>query len=116
MYTTPEIACAGLTEAEAKQRGIPAAAGKGVFGSNGKAVLENQERGFIKLVFNTENRALIGAQFFCNRATDIIPWAVQCIGDGTTAEQIERTVFPHPSYCETIALAVSDALSRGGLK
>ncbi|GHV79858.1 dihydrolipoyl dehydrogenase [Spirochaetia bacterium] len=116
VYTTPEIACAGITAAEAAEKGIPAAAGKGVFGANGKAFLENQDRGFIKLVFHAESRALIGAQFFCNRATEIIPWAVQCIGDGTTAEQIERTVFPHPSICETIAAAVSDAVSRGGLK
>ncbi|GHV77703.1 dihydrolipoyl dehydrogenase [Spirochaetia bacterium] len=116
VYTTPEIACAGITAAEAAEKGIPVAAGKGVFGSNGKAFLENQERGFIKLVFHAESRALIGAQFFCNRATEIIPWAVQCIGDGTTAEQIERTVFPHPSICETIAAAVSDAITRGGLK
>ncbi|GHV26797.1 dihydrolipoyl dehydrogenase [Spirochaetia bacterium] len=116
VYTTPEIACAGITAAEAAEKGIPAAAGKGVFGANGKAFLENQERGFIKLVFHAESRALIGAQFFCNRATEIIPWAVQCIGDGTTAEQIERTVFPHPSICETIAAAVSDAIIRGGLK
>ena len=116
VYTTPEIACAGITAAEAAEKGIPAAAGKGVFGANGKAFLENQERGFIKLVFHAESRALIGAQFFCNRATDIIPWAVQCIGDGTTIEQIERTVFPHPTYCETIAAAVNDAITRGGLK
>ncbi|GHV63596.1 dihydrolipoyl dehydrogenase [Spirochaetia bacterium] len=116
VYTTPEIACAGITVAEAAERSIPAAAGKGVFGANGRAFLENQERGFIKLVFHAETRALIGAQFFCNRATEIIPWAVQCIGDGTTLEQIERTVFPHPSYCETIAQAVNDAVTRGGLK
>jgi dihydrolipoamide dehydrogenase len=116
VYTTPEIACAGITAAEAAERGIPAVTGKGVFGANGKAFLENQERGFIKLVFHAESRALMGAQFFCNRATEIIPWAVQCIGDGTTIEQIERTVFPHPSYGETIAQAVSDALIRGGLK
>jgi dihydrolipoamide dehydrogenase len=116
VYTTPEIACAGITTAEAAERGIPAAAGKGVFGANGKAFLENQERGFIKLVFHSETHAVIGAQFFCNHATEIIPWAVQCIGDGTTLEQIERTVFPHPSFCETIAQAVNDAVTRGGLK
>ncbi|GHU87145.1 dihydrolipoyl dehydrogenase [Spirochaetia bacterium] len=115
VYTTPEIACAGITAAEAAERGIPAVTGKGVFGANGKAFLENQERSFIKLVFHAETRSLIGAQFFCSHATEIIPWAVQCIGDGTTLEQIERTLFPHPSYCETITQAINDALTRGGL-
>ncbi|AEF86761.1 dihydrolipoyl dehydrogenase [Treponema primitia ZAS-2] len=115
VYTVPEIACAGLSAAEAKDRGIPAVTGKGVFGANGRAFLENQERGFIKLVFHAETQALIGAQFLCNHATEIIPWAVQCIEDGLGLEQIRRIVFPHPSYGETIAQAVNDAVTRGGL-
>jgi dihydrolipoamide dehydrogenase len=78
-------------------------------------VLENMDRGFIKLVFHAETRALIGAQFFCNKATEIIPWALQCIQCGATVEQIAETVFPHPSYSETIAQAAKDALGRGGL-
>jgi dihydrolipoamide dehydrogenase len=115
VYTVPEIACAGLSAAEAKDRGIPAVTGKGVFGANGRAFLENQERGFIKLVFHAESRALIGAQLLCNHATEIIPWAVQCIEDGLGLEQIRRVIFPHPSYGETIAQAVNDAVTRGGL-
>jgi dihydrolipoamide dehydrogenase len=115
VYTVPEIACAGLSLAEAGARGIPAAAGKGVFGANGRATLENMDRGFVKLVFHTETRALIGAQFFCNHATEIIPWALQCIQSNATAEEIAGTVFPHPSYSETIAGAARDALGRGGL-
>lgn len=115
IYTVPEISCAGLSLAEAAEQGIPARAGKGVFGSNGRAVLENMDRGFVKLVFHAEKRALIGAQFFCNRATEIIPWALQCIQSGATAEAIAATVFPHPSYSETIAQAAKDAIDRGGL-
>jgi dihydrolipoamide dehydrogenase len=115
VYTTPEIACAGLSLADAGADGIDAIAGKGVFGANGRAALENMERGFIKLVFHAESRALIGAQLFCNRATEIIPWALQCIQSGATAAQIAQTVFPHPSYSETIAQAAKDALQRGGL-
>jgi dihydrolipoamide dehydrogenase len=115
VYTAPEIACAGLSLAEAGAQGIPAVAGKGVFGANGRAMLENMDRGFIKLVFHAETRALIGAQFFCNHATEIIPWALQCIRGSATAKEIAETVFPHPSYSETIAQAARDALGRGGL-
>ncbi|MDR2783544.1 MAG: NAD(P)/FAD-dependent oxidoreductase [Treponema sp.] len=105
VYTAPEIACAGLTADEAKERGVPAIVGKGVFGGNGRAVIEHQERSFVKLVFHAETKVLIGAQIMCNHATDIVPWAVQCINAGITAEQIRNSVFAHPTYAETIAQA-----------
>ena len=115
VYTSPEISSAGLSQAEAEREGIPAVAGKGVFGANGKAALENMERGFIKLVFHAEKRSLLGAQFFCNRATELVSWALAAIESGETAAHIAETVFPHPSYAETIAQAAKDALTRGGL-
>jgi dihydrolipoamide dehydrogenase len=115
VYTEPEIACVGLTGDEAKAKQIPAVTGKGVFGSNGKAFLEKQERSFIKLVFHAETKRLIGAQFLCNHATEMIPWAVQGINQGITAERIVGTVFAHPTYNETIKAAAKDALLRGGL-
>ncbi|MDR0375742.1 MAG: NAD(P)/FAD-dependent oxidoreductase [Treponema sp.] len=105
VYTTPEIACAGLSTDEAKERGVPVVVGKGVFGGNGRAVIEHQERSFVKLVFHAETKALVGAQIMCNHATDIIAWAAQCINAGITAEQIRNSVFAHPTYAETIAQA-----------
>jgi dihydrolipoamide dehydrogenase len=108
VYTTPEIASVGITADEAKERGIPVITGKGIFGSNGKAVIENQERGFIKLVFHAETKALVGCQMMCNRATDMIAWAVQGIDAGITVGQIQSGIFAHPTYAETIAMAAAE--------
>ncbi len=105
VYGSPEIACAGLSADEAKARGIPIRTGKGVFGANGRALIEKQERGFVKLVFHAETDALIGAQIMCNRATDIIAWAVQCIDSGVTSSRIRDTIFAHPTYAEAITQA-----------
>jgi dihydrolipoamide dehydrogenase len=116
VYTIPEIALVGITEDDAKKQNIPVICGKGIFGANGKALLENQERGFIKLVFSADTQTLLGAQFFCNRATDIIAWAAQCVASGLNAAQIKETILPHPTYCETIHAAVQDAVVRGGLQ
>jgi dihydrolipoamide dehydrogenase len=115
VYTSPEIYSAGQCLAEAVKQGLGAIAGKGVFGSNGKAVLENMERGFVKLVFHAETRVIIGAQFLCNHATELVSWALNAIETRATAENIAETVFPHPSYGETIAQAARDAMDRGGL-
>jgi dihydrolipoamide dehydrogenase len=115
VYTTPEIACAGLTADDAKAKGIDAVTGKGVFGAHGKAFLEKQERSFVKLVFDKQTKALIGAQLVCNHATEMIPWAVECIESAVTAEGIVKTIFAHPTLNETIKAAAQDALKRGGL-
>jgi dihydrolipoamide dehydrogenase len=115
VYTKPEVACAGLTADEAKTAGHEVVAGKGIFGTNGKAFLEKQERAFIKLVFDKRDRKLIGAQFLCNHATEMIAWAVQSIEAGLTAADIVDAIFAHPTYSETIKAAAQDAITRGGL-
>lgn len=72
VYTSPELAQVGLTADEARARGIPCAAGKCVLGGNARTLIEGGKRGFVKLVFHRESRALLGAQLCCYRATDLI--------------------------------------------
>ncbi|MDO4517983.1 MAG: dihydrolipoyl dehydrogenase, partial [Bacillota bacterium] len=67
VYTNPEIAQVGLTEAEAKEEGIPAITGKFIMSANGKSLITHEERGFIKVVAREEDHRILGAQMMCAR-------------------------------------------------
>ncbi len=105
VYTDPEIACVGMTLEEAKAAGMKAKAGKYITSVNGKAVLSMEERGFIKLVMEEESGKLLGAQLMCARATDMIGGLAAAITKGLTAEDLAKTVWPHPTFCEGIGEA-----------
>lgn len=109
VYVSPEIASVGLTEAEAKAKGIPVQTGKFLMGANGKSLLTNQERGFVKLVADESGRVL-GAQLMCGRATDMIGELTLAIASQLTVEQIASAIHPHPTFAEGIAEAADTLL------
>lgn len=100
VYTDPEIASVGLTADEAKAQGIQVAVKKYLMGANGRSVLTNQERGFVKLVAEASTGRLLGAQLLCAHATDIIGEAALAVSQGLTLAQIASTIHPHPTFCE----------------
>ena len=104
VYTQPEIASVGLTEAEAKEQGIAVHVGKYPTSANGKSLLTGQERGFIKLVAD-ENDVLIGAQLMCARATDMVGELALAIAQKMTAAQAAALIRPHPTFEESIGEA-----------
>ena len=106
IYTSPEIACVGLTADEAKKQGRAVRTGKCLMGANGRTVIAEGERGYIRLVADAETGALLGAQLMCERATDIISELTAAIVNGLTAAQLLRAVRPHPTFEE----ALTDAL------
>lgn len=109
VYTTPEIACVGLTQADCQQRGIPARAGKALMGANGRTLIAGGQRGFIKVVVHEEDGRILGAQLMCERATDMIDSFTVAIANGLTAAQLLRAVRPHPTFLEAVGEAL-DAL------
>ncbi len=110
VYTSPEIACAGLSADEAKRRGIAVTVGKSLTATLGKAAVEQSERGFVKLVFEKESGALLGAQMMCGRATDLIAELVQAIDRRMTARELAAVIRPHPTFSEAVTEAAADAL------
>ena len=109
VYTTPEIASVGITPDEAKKAGREVITGKYVMNGNAKTIIEQQDRGFIKVVFDKETEAIVGAQLMCARATDLITELVTAVSLGLTREQLARTMRPHPTFCEGITEAVEVA-------
>jgi len=108
VYTSPEIGCVGITEAEAKELGIEVNTGKYIMGGNGKSIVTNEDRGFIKLVFDAKNDVLLGAHLMCARATDIVSEMACAIANRLTAQQLATVVRPHPTYVEGFSEAVEN--------
>ena len=108
IYTDPEIASVGITEAEAKQQGIPVKKGKFLMTGNGRSLIDEQERGFIKVLAHQETDVILGAQLMCSRATDIVAELATAIVNGLTCAQLAGVIRPHPTFCEGVTEAVED--------
>ncbi len=109
VYTQPEIASVGLTQDEAKARGLDVIVSKALTTQNARMMIEGLGRGFVKLVFDKETRKLLGAQLLCGRATDMIGELSQAIALGLTAEQLVLAVRAHPTFEEAITQAAEGA-------
>lgn len=106
VYTNPEIATVGITADEAKAAGQAVITKKFIMSANGKSVLSDQERGFIKVVADAESRKILGAQMMCARATDMIGEFAIAISNELTLDDIADTIHPHPTFVEGINEAV----------
>ncbi|MBQ9707751.1 MAG: dihydrolipoyl dehydrogenase [Firmicutes bacterium] len=108
VYTSPEIGCAGMTDAEAKDAGINVVTGKFIMSANGKSLIAGEERGFIKVVAEAGSERILGAQMMCGRATDMIGEFVTAIANDLTVSNMLRGMRAHPTYNEGIGEALED--------
>lgn len=107
VFAFPEIAFAGVTEEEAKERGIPYQTGKFLFGANGKALTLGEGEGFIKVI-SDENDRLIGVHILGPHASDLIQEGVLAIDMKIPAEDLIGTIHAHPTLSEAFVEAVMD--------
>lgn len=112
IYSRPEIACVGITQEEAKKAGIPVAVGKYVMFSNGKTVICDGDRGFLKIVADKESHVILGAQFMCEHATDMITEISIAVVHKLTAEQMLKVMRPHPTFEEGVKEALEDLVAK----
>ena len=114
IYCRPEIAVVGLTEAEAKEAGIPVKVGKHVMFDNAKTLIADPGRCFMKFVAHAETRELLGAQLMCKHASDMIGGVSQALANHMTADQFLLAIRPHPSFEEAMTAALEDLAQKLG--
>lgn len=107
VYSTPEIASVGLSEKEAEAKGIKVKIGKVPMGANGKSLLSGSDVGFIKVLFDEEDR-LVGAGMMCLSATDMIGAIGTLVANKVTRSEILASMYPHPTVVEAFYQAVED--------
>jgi dihydrolipoamide dehydrogenase len=104
-YTDPEIAWAGVTESEAKARGISYRKAVFPWAASGRAIANGRDEGFTKLLFDSTTERLIGGSIVGTHAGDLISEICLGIEMGADAVDIGRTIHPHPTRSESIGMA-----------
>ena len=104
-YTDPEIAWVGVTEREAKEKGLKIGVGKFPWAASGRAIGIDRTEGFTKLLFDEETHRIVGAGIVGPHAGDLISELALAIEMGAEAGDIGRTVHPHPTLAESVGMA-----------
>jgi len=108
-YTDPEVAWVGLTETEAKAKGIDIEKGAFPWAASGRALSIARTEGLTKLILDKESKRVIGAGLVGINAGELLAEAVLAIEMGATAEDIGLTIHAHPTLSETICFAAEMA-------
>jgi dihydrolipoamide dehydrogenase len=113
IYTDPEIASVGLTEAEAREHyGDDVATGTFPWTANARAVMQNETAGWVKSIHTTRDGRLLGLVMVGPHVTDMVEVGVVAIDAGATIETVADGMAPHPTLSEAIKGAGLVALGR----
>ena len=104
-YTDPEIAWVGVTEAEAKTKGLKVGVGKFPWAASGRAIGLSRTEGFTKLVFDEATHRVIGGGIVGVHAGELISEIALAIEMGCEVHDIGHTIHPHPTLGESVGMA-----------
>jgi dihydrolipoamide dehydrogenase len=102
VYTDPEVAWCGLTETQAKEKGIDVKIAKFLWGASGRALTLDRTDGLTKLVIEPETERILGVGIVGVSAGDLISEGVLAVEMGATARDLADSVHPHPTLSETL--------------
>ena len=104
-YTDPEIAWVGVTETEAKAKGLKVGVGKFPWAASGRAIGLSRTEGFTKLVFDEDSHRIIGGGIVGVHAGELIAELALAIEMGCEVHDIGHTIHPHPTLSESVGMA-----------
>jgi dihydrolipoamide dehydrogenase len=108
-YTDPEIAWVGLTEEQAKAQGVAITRGHFPWSASGRAIANNRDEGFTKLLFDAQTHRIVGGGIVGTHAGDLIGEIALAIEMGADEVDIGKTIHPHPTLGESVGLAAEAA-------
>jgi dihydrolipoamide dehydrogenase len=108
-YTDPEVAWVGLTEDEARAKGIAVKKGLFPWTASGRAIANGRDEGFTKLLFDAETHRILGGGIVGTHAGDMIGEIALAIEMGADEVDIGKTIHPHPTLGESIGMAAEVA-------
>ena len=116
IYTMPELASVGLTEAQARERYGDALVGCADFANLARAQIDGNPKGLLKLICEPTGKRLVGMHCMADRATELIHLGQMALVDGSGPEVFENTIFNFPTYAQaytTAAHEIPEQLRRG---
>ena len=102
VFIDPEIGTVGLTEEEAKARGVETVAARAYFAANGMALAMGSSDGFIKVVARAEDRRILGVHIMGPEAASLLGEATLAVSMRLSADDVANSVHSHPTLCECL--------------
>lgn len=112
IYIKPEVASIGLTEEQAREKYGNIKVGKFPMMGNGKALIEGETRGIVKIIVDEKHLEIVGAHLYCIHATDMIAEMSVAMNLECTADELVKMIHPHPTVSEVIHEAAHAAESK----
>ena len=112
IYTIPEVSSVGLTEAQAKEKGIPVVVGRADYDQNPRGKIIGDKTGFLKLVFAREDLKLLGVHVIGEQASELVHVGLVAMMTGGDANLFLATCFNYPTLGDLYKLATHDAILK----
>ncbi len=111
-YCHPEVASVGLTEEQAKAKGLDIQIGRFPFSANGRARASNETDGFVKIIRDKKYGEIVGAHIVSGHASELIGELVMARTNEYTVEEVDLAIHAHPTLSEAIGEAALDSMGR----
>jgi len=111
-YCHPEVASIGLTEAQAKEKGLEFTVGRFPFSANGRARATNETEGFVKIIAGKKYGEILGAHIVGGHASEMIHELAVARENEYTVAEVDLAIHAHPTLSEAVAEAALDAMGR----